>query len=55
MRTILVLTDLSENAANAACSAAIVAANLQTNIPLFNACATAPICISIKHFNSFRV
>lgn len=43
MKTILVLTDLSENAANAARAGAMIAANLQADMLLFNAYVTAPI------------
>jgi nucleotide-binding universal stress UspA family protein len=43
MKTILVLTDLSENAENAARQATVFAAKLHTNILLFNAYLTVPI------------
>ena len=43
MKTILVLTDLSENAANATRTGALLAAQLQTDLLLFNAYVTAPI------------
>jgi len=43
MKTILVLTDLSENAANATRAGALLATQLQADLLLFNAYVTAPI------------
>jgi len=43
MKTILVLTDLSENAVNAAHTGALLATQLQSDLLLFNAYVTAPI------------